>query len=343
MGDESPPPPPAPVIIQPPQPVTQTASESADAQVEAFKKLIPLLPQYAQTLTDIQNTQAPQLSQSNLDQQKTYGPQLIQAALDNLKIADPTGLATRNALGQRVLSGLSDDQFGKLSPNEVRQAEQDVRAAQVSRGGGTGLGDSIQEAIQKYNLGNSRQQQQLSNAGSFLAGTPPQGNFAALNQAGQTAPVGTQNVQGFSSQLFPSTNALISNQAQNYNTYSGFATGLNNYNLGVANYNQQYSDNPFLTGISAAATIAGKVAPLAAMCWVAEEIWGKNAEKTHRVRGYVRKHAGDLTALGDFCRRYAAHGKDWAKNIKVDMASRLEAERVWGELDEQATKELALV
>jgi hypothetical protein len=263
MDDEAPPPPPAPVVINSPPPLTQTAGEAADAQVEAFKKLIPLLPQYAQTLTDIQAAQAPQLSQQQLDNQKQFALPLAQTSLDVLRAVDPTGLAAREQLGKTVLSGLDPANFGKLSANEQRQAEQDVRAGQVARGGGTGISDSIEEAISKYNLGNARQQQQLSNVGSFLAGTPPQASFGALNQSGQIAPTQTQNVGGFSASLFPSTNALIGNQASNYGTYANFANGMNNYNLGVANYTANNTTNPFLTGVTAAATVAGKVLPFA--------------------------------------------------------------------------------
>jgi hypothetical protein len=340
-GDESPAPPAAPTIIQAPQPLQQTASEAADAQVEAFGKLIPLLPQYAQTLTDIQKTQAPQMSQINIDQQKQYGPQLIQAAIDNLKLADPTGLAAREALGKRVLGGLGDDQFGKLSDSERRQAEQDIRAGQVARGGGTALSDTLDEAISKYNLGNQRQQQQLSNVGSFLAGTPPQASFGSLNQAGQTAPVGTQNVSGFSSSMFPSTNSLIDNQSRNYNTYAGFASNQNQYNLGVAKYNQDYSSNPFMTGIGVASGVLGNVMGGMAGCWVADEIYGKTAAKTLTLRAYVKKHTNDNSVLGTFCREYLKHGIDWAESIKTNLNLREEAREIWDELYNDALKEAA--
>lgn len=260
-GEDSPPPAPAPVIIQQPQALTQTAQQAAQGQVDSFKQLIPLLPEYAQTMTDIQRDQAPQMSAINLQQQKEYGPQLIQAAMDNLKIADPTGLAARESLGKQVLSGLSSENFGQLSANEKRQAEQDVRAGQVARGGGTGMSDSIEEAINKYNLGNSRQQQQLSNVGSFLAGTPPQASFSSLNGAGQTAPVGTPNVGGFSASLFPSTNALISNQAQNYATNANFTSANNQLMNNQFQYKDQNTSNPFLTGMAAFGSFAAESAP----------------------------------------------------------------------------------
>ncbi len=260
MGDDSPPPAPAPVLIQQPSP-GQVAGESAAASLAATKDMLSsgVLGEYAQQLTDIQKKQAPQLGAINLEQQTTYGPQLIQAAIDNLKIADPTGFQIRKQQGDIISQQLTPEQFGKLSPAEQRQAEQDIRAAQVSRGSGLALSDSLDEAIQKYQLGRGLQQQQLSNAGSFLAGTPPQGSFGALNQAGQTAPVGNQNVQGFAQGLFPTTNALIQNQAQNFGTYADF-TGRNNALMNQQfEYRDQNTSNPFLTGLSAFGSFASNM------------------------------------------------------------------------------------
>jgi hypothetical protein len=338
-GDEAPPAPAAPTVINAPAPLTQTAGEAAQAQVDAFQKLIPLLPQYAQTQTDIMQAQAPQMSAINLQNQKEYGPQLIQAALDNLKIADPTGLAVRNELGKKALAGLGADQYGKLSPEEQRQAEQDLRAGQVARGGGTASSDAIAEAIQKYNLGTQKQQLQLSNAGSFLNGSTPQAQFGNLNQAGQTAQTRSQDTSGFSAGLFPSTNSLISNQASNYGTYAGFANGMNNYNLGVANYNQQYSSNPFLTGVGVASGIAGNIMGGMAGCWVAEELYGKQDIKTLTVRAYVKKHLMDNSEIGEFCRRYITNGVQWAKDIQHDMNLREKARELWDHLFNVAKQE----
>lgn len=259
LEDDSPPPAPAPILISPPQAPTVTASQSADAQVEAFAKLIPLLAPYAQAQTDIQKAQAPQLSQLNLDQQKIFGPQLTQLALDNLKTADPTGFSIRQKLGELTLGDLGSG--GNLTDEELRQAQQDVRAGQVARGVGTGASDAIDEASFLNGLRFNREQQRRSNAASFLAGTPPQASFAALNSAGKTAPIGTSDTSGFAAGLFPSTNALIGNQAANYGTYAGFTSANNNLVNRQFEYNDQNTSNPFLTGLAAFGSFAAEAAP----------------------------------------------------------------------------------
>lgn len=261
MDDEPPPPPPAPIVMQAPAPIQQTAKEAAMGSAEGLKYLVDsgTLPVYAQQQTDIQRTQAPQLAQINLDTQRTYGPQLIQLALDQVKAADPTGFEIRKTLGNKTLEDLNLG--GSLSPEERRAAEQQVRSSQVSRGLGTSLSDAIDETAfitgQQFN----RDQQRRSNAASFLQGATPQASFAALNSASQTSPVGTQNTSGMASQMIPSTNTLVGLAGQNYGMQSANANAMNNYGMGVASYNQEYSSNPFMTGVgvvgSLAATAAG--------------------------------------------------------------------------------------
>jgi len=260
-SEDSPPPAPAPVVIQQPATQTETALESAKGSAEGFKYILDqkLLPQYAQQLTDIQRDQAGQMSQINIDQQKLYGPQLMELALENIKRADPTGFEIRQNYGKEVLADIG--RGGELSGEERRLREQDIRAAQVSRGLGTGLSDAIDEARylgeQRYN----RRQQALAGAGAFLAGAPPQASFAALNQAGRTAPVGTQDVSGAANTLFPSTNALMANQAANYNTFANFTNATNQLRNNQFQYHDQNTSNPFLTGLASFGGFVAAAAP----------------------------------------------------------------------------------
>ena len=254
--DEAPPPPPAPVIMQAPAPIGQTAKEAAMGSAEGLKYLVDsgTLPIYAQQQTDIQKSQAPQLAQANLDVQRQYGPQLIQLALDQVKMSDPTGFEIRKSLGDKTLADLNLG--GALSPEEQRAAQQSVRAAQSSRGLGTGLSDAIDESAfitgQQFN----RDQQRRSNAASFLQGATPQASFSALNQASQTSPFMGQNTSGLASQMTPGANNLVGLASSNYGQQSANANAQNQYGLQVAGYNQEYSSNPFMTGLGVAGSLA---------------------------------------------------------------------------------------
>lgn len=312
MGDDSPPAAPAPVIISPPPSTQETALQSAMGSAEGLKYILDqgLLPRYAQTQTDIQAAQAPQLAQQYLDIQKSYGPQLVSAAMDQLKMSDPEGFAIRQRSGQLINEQLGADQFGKLSPEEQRQAEQDIRAGQVARGGGTSLGDTIQETLAKYGAGRNVQQQQLSNAGSFLAGTPPSANFGGLNQAAKTAPVQSQDVSQAFGTLVPGANNLMANQANMYGTYANF-TGNNNA-LNSSNYwaQQDRTSNPFVTGLTTAASIAGKFMPLA-MCWVARSCYGETNPKWLQFRHWMLNYAPNWLVEA-----YVAYGEQFSKFIE---------------------------
>jgi hypothetical protein len=260
MEDSPPPPAPAPVIVQPPAPIGETSLEAAKGSAEGLKYLVDqgVYPQLAQQLTDIEKSQAPQRAQTFIDTQKIYGPQLTQLALDNLKRSDPSGFAIRQKLGDQTLADL--DLGGALSEPERRQAQQDVRSAQVSRGLGTGLSDAIDEAAFLRGTEFNREQQRRSNAASFLAGTPPSASFAALNQAGKTAPVATQDVSGAMSSTIPSTNALIGLAGNNYGQMSANANALNNLNQQNYMFGVQNTSNPFLTGLGVAGGLAGTAA-----------------------------------------------------------------------------------
>lgn len=296
-----------------------------------------LLSRYAQLQTDIQQQQAPQLAQSYLDVQKVYGPQMISLAMDNLKTADPSGFALREKLGTMALDDLSLG--GALSPEEQRNLQQDLRAGQVSRGVGTGFSDAIDEARYLGNQRYTRREQAKADAASFLAGTPPQASFASLNQAGQTAPVGTQNINGVMGSVMPSTNQLISSQM---NGYGIWADSINNANaLNSRNYWNQFDrgSNPFLTGLGVASSLAGTAAGIAA-CWVAETLYGKDDTRTQAIREYVRRHMFDEGPLGAFCRTYHVFGELWAKLISVNAEAREKAKAHWDQLYEAAKEEM---
>jgi hypothetical protein len=50
-------------------------------------------------------------------------------------------------------------------------------------------------------------------------------------------------------------------------------------------------------------------------CWVAEELFGKDSEKTWDIRAYVMAHHAHRGPIGIFARLYSQHGETWAKYI----------------------------
>lgn len=260
MEDEAPPPAPAPTVIAPAPSPTELTADSLKAQLQYAPEFLKLnqesLPKYAQLLTDIEAAQAPQRAATNLATQKLYGPQLIDVALEQVRRADPTGIAIREKLGAQTLADL--DAGGGLTAEERRLAEQDIRSAQVSRGTGTGFGDAIDEARFLGGQRFLREQQRRANAGAFLAGQTPQSQFGATNQAARTSPVASQDVNPFAS-LAPSTNALLSAGMQGAQINSSNANALNAYNLNAWGQTQQYTTNPWMTGLGIAAGLGSSL------------------------------------------------------------------------------------
>lgn len=84
---------------------------------------------------------------------------------------------------------------------------------------------------------------------------------------------------------------------------------------------------------------ASASASSAMACWVAEELYGVDAEKTHTIRAYVKRHSNDATGLGDWCRTYIEKGVEWAERIRKDVYARAEALPVWEYLYAEARKE----
>lgn len=54
----------------------------------------------------------------------------------------------------------------------------------------------------------------------------------------------------------------------------------------------------------------------AAFCWVAEELYGKEAKQTHTIRKFLISHLNELSPIGRFARTYAEKGSVWAEMIK---------------------------
>jgi hypothetical protein len=327
----------------PPNP-SQVATQNSAAAVEGAGNVLNsgILGRYAQQQTDIQSAQAPQLAALYNQVQQQYSPQMVDLAISNLKRADPTGFAIRENLGSQIGSELS--MGGGLTPEEQRLAQQDIRAGQVSRGSGTGFSDAVDEARYLGNERFNRMQQRQNAAFNFTNNMNP---AAAANAQ---APVSTPDVSGFAQGLFPTTGQLIGSQqgyfnAQSNNIGNQNAFNQNAFQFGVANTrNRLKEDIMFGLGVGEgvsgmAGTAVGTAAKAYTGCWVAMELYGREAPKTHRIRAFVHKHLQDASDLGKFCRDYLEKGRQWTLEVIFNQDSREFARKVWDQLDEMAQSE----
>lgn len=127
-------------------------------------------------------------AQTAIDLQNQFGAQFVTQAREQLRLSDPIGFALREAMGKRV-----SDQFAlgsSTSDEDRRQVSQNVFATQTRSGNTAGVAAGVQEVMAQADYRRALEQQRLSNAGNFLAGTAPQAEFGQLRNAQmQAAPM----------------------------------------------------------------------------------------------------------------------------------------------------------
>ncbi len=192
-------------------------------------------------------------------------------------------------------------QHGGETPYEDRLVQQDIRAGQAARGLGQGQGDALAELL---GLDRAREGRRMAR-GNYGAGILNQGeNYyqdslkALFNMGGIQAPdVGT----GTSDLLSYGANDMMQRR--------------NMHAANLAGKRELYG-----AGIKAAGSVVGGVI---AACWVAEELYGKDDERTHLARAWV------LTHDSPFLRAYRKHGRTWAKWLAAHPKAKPMVKPIW--------------
>lgn len=128
---------------------------------------------------------ADKVAAAQLELSKKYGVAQVEQRLKELKTADPTGFATREEMGRKVLEELKLG--SKLTPEMEGQVTEAERAGQAARGNMLGSSSAAAEAMEVGNAGFRMWQQRLANASSFLSGTTPTAQFQGIAGAQQGA------------------------------------------------------------------------------------------------------------------------------------------------------------
>lgn len=249
---------PSPVATVAPPSATDLANAATAAQVQNAPALLAsnqqVLPGYAQLQTDIMGAQAPQQAQINQDIQNKFGPQLVNLALQEIKQSDPTGFALREASGNALAANIASG--GTLTPAELARAQDQIRSGQAARGMGSGIGDVQQEALALDINQRERQQQDLAAANQFLNSWSPEKDINKF--VNPQAPVSAPNVNQFASTA-PSGSELASLGMQSANLGERQNEFASNYGMESAQYIDQNTSNPFLTGLAAAGSFAAPI------------------------------------------------------------------------------------
>lgn len=263
-------------------------------------------------------------AESILNIQKKYGAEFGAEALKRIEEADPTGMQARRELASKVLEEM---RLGsKISPQAERETEQAIRGAQAARGNILGTSAIAKEVLGKYELGEKLKQQRLSNVAAYVMGTPLTAQYQTLSGAQQgTAPYAPVAYQPGTTLTPGIGQAGAQYAASIYGTQAGLYGQQLQY---TANTMQE---NPWLQGLGLA-TGVGLSAAQIAVCWVAEELWGKADPRVEIIRAFCKKHTPDLGILGRFCSAYQSDGVKWAQIIQDNKYLRGLAQGIWSML-----------
>ncbi len=81
--------------------------------------------------------------------------------------------------------------------------------------------------------------------------------------------------------------------------------------------------------------MAGGTAAMA-FCWVAEELYGKDDERTHIVRSFLITNPVQAEFIDEFREKYEREGRRWAKQVRDDKVTRMKAEKTFNKIIEMA-------
>jgi hypothetical protein len=221
--------------------------------------------------------------------------------------ADPKRFEASERYGDNVNSDLQ--RGSRISESESRSAEQDVRAAQASRGNLYGNAPTASEVLAKYNVGQQLRQQRLANAQSYLGLAPIAAQIPSAVPASQSFQPSIP--QPMANSPFMGGQQYLTGQginAQNYGSQLGYLSSTyGSYTNAMASTYQ----NPLAAGIGAAQGIAGIGMGIGGLvCWLAREVYGEGSSNWIYFREWMLSHAPEW-----LFKLYCKHGAWLAKFV----------------------------
>jgi len=226
---------------EPPAPAptpTETSREAISAQIEAVPRILETQrefgPQFSQLELEQLQQFGPQFTETILGLQEQFGPQLAEQALEEQRILAPERVAGSQALKEFIEAGPEN-----LTPEEIRDIQQDVRGATAARGLGES-GFSAQEELRRLTGARQALRSQFLNVALSSAGRLPTTAPAGGGAAGQAARTGAglssagQLVQNVSpGDIFGGQSAANAFSANIFGTQSRAATAARGQQFGL--------------------------------------------------------------------------------------------------------------
>lgn len=262
---------------------------------------------------------------------------------------NPTLAAARDSTQKNMVDRYNAIMSGNL-PSSVQNALTKAGLASALHAGTVPMGDgsvgtSTAGQVFGQDLYNLQNQEQAKMNQYMMMNPEIQASLSPQSVAQGVQSTDNANVAQWNNWLNQMTNVALGNAANLGNAMGSASEAAMNAQTANAQGNNSLFGSMLGAGAGLAgsglqaATMLGAFGPLIGMCWVAEELYGKDSEKTHRIRAFCTKHSVDYGFLGDFCRLYAKEGERWASDIKTNEDLRRTAFIVWGALDELAKED----
>lgn len=246
---------------------------------------------------DIWRTEADKARTFNAESLEKLGPRYREA----FSKMDPESAALLSLLNEDATNMVK----GGSNPYEDREVQQSIRGAQSARGMGVGNSDALAELV---GMDRNREGRRI-NRGNYAGGIVDLGRNYYSNALASLMGTGPQGSQIWSPVQGTSTDDLVSlgleDTAQRRQQHAARVAG-----------NQQLAGS-FMQMIG---SLGGGAM---AFCWVAEELYGVDDDRTHLARAWVARHDTPFT------RAYREHGQSWSMWLRRHPWAKPLVQPIW--------------
>jgi len=257
------------------------------------------------------------------------GREITEETLNQMMMADPQFFALREALSGKYGDLLSGMDPNKLTGAELTNAERAINRSNIGQGtANTGSNTAALKGALQFDDRLQKKRMNLNSILSSLGSIIPGLRSGAFNYGTATGQIGRETGKDMFAGALSGPKDIISNVAQNaFGQGGGIAQNIAQIR---ANKIPQWQQT--LGAVYGGLNAVGGVAGGAALCWVAEELYGVDNIKTYYARLYAN------LADNMFIRTYRIFGKSWANYIKKHSWLKPIVRPIWDYMVKQGQK-----
>lgn len=302
------------------------APEVAEGNLELLRILGPL---FSQAEGAMERTGREGEIATDLALLRGGGREITEETLAQMRATDPEFFALREAMAKKYGDLLSGIDPNVLTGAEATNVERNLNRINVGQGTeGTGSPSAAIKGALQFDDRLQAKRNQLNNILTGLSSSLGSTRSGAFNYGTATGQIGRETGKDQFAGAVSGPQSIISNIAQNaFGQGGGIAQNIAQIR---ANKIPQWQQT--LGAIYGGLNAVGGLAGGAALCWVAEELYGIDSLRTYAARLYA--------TLNDnwFLRLYRKYGKIWAKFIHNNPWIKPIIRPIWDSMAEKGLK-----